>query len=137
MKKNRSALILSALPVEYQAVQSHLKNIKSDVHSKGTVYEYGEFEDDTGTVWNVSIAQVGQGNPRAALETERAIAHFKPAIVLFVGVAGSVFICFTFFVLQQVGLALGTGGYLPAWLAAWLPNLAFGVTGLVLAARVR
>ena len=56
---------------------------------------------------------------------------------LFVGVAGSVFICFTFFVLQQVGLALGTGGYLPAWLAAWLPNLAFGVTGLVLAARVR
>jgi lipopolysaccharide export system permease protein len=56
---------------------------------------------------------------------------------LFVGVAGSVFICFIFFVLQQIGLALGTGGYLPAWLAAWLPNLAFGVTGLLLTARVR
>ena len=56
---------------------------------------------------------------------------------LFVGVAGSVFICFTFFVLQQVGLALGTGGFLPAWLAAWLPNMAFGATGLLLAARVR
>jgi lipopolysaccharide export system permease protein len=56
---------------------------------------------------------------------------------LFVGVAGSIFICFTFFVLQQVGLALGTGGYLPAWLAAWLPNLAFGATGLLLIARVR
>jgi lipopolysaccharide export system permease protein len=56
---------------------------------------------------------------------------------LFVGVAGSVFICFTFFVLQQVGLALGTGGFLPAWLAAWLPNLAFGVTGLLLITRVR
>ena len=56
---------------------------------------------------------------------------------LFVGVAGSVFICFTFFVLQQVGLALGTGGYLPPWLAAWLPNMAFAVTGLLLTARVR
>jgi lipopolysaccharide export system permease protein len=56
---------------------------------------------------------------------------------LFVGVAGSIFICFTYFVIQQVGLALGSGGHLPAWLAAWLPNLFFGVTGLVLTARVR
>jgi lipopolysaccharide export system permease protein len=56
---------------------------------------------------------------------------------LFVGVAGSVFICFTFFVLQQVGLAMGTGGFFPAWLAAWLPNLAFGATGLLLTMRVR
>ena len=56
---------------------------------------------------------------------------------LFVGVAGSVFICFAFFVLQQVGLALGSGGFLPAWLAAWLPNLVFGMTGLYLIARVR
>jgi len=56
---------------------------------------------------------------------------------LFFGVAGSIFICFTFFVLQQVGLALGLGGRLPPWLAAWLPNLIFGATGLVLAARVR
>ena len=56
---------------------------------------------------------------------------------LFVGVAGSVFICFTFFVLQQVGLAMGQGDRLPAWLAAWLPNLIFAVTGLYLMARVR
>ena len=56
---------------------------------------------------------------------------------LFVGVAGSIFICFAFFVLQQVGLALGMGGHLPAWLAAWLPNLIFGATGLWLTARVR
>ena len=56
---------------------------------------------------------------------------------LFVGVAGSVFICFIFFVLQQVGLALGTGGYLPPWLAAWLPNMAFALTGLSLTMRVR
>jgi lipopolysaccharide export system permease protein len=56
---------------------------------------------------------------------------------LFFGVAGSIFICFTFFVLQQVSLALGSGGYLPAWLAAWLPNFIFGAAGLALMARVR
>ena len=36
----------------------------------------------------------------------------------FVGVASSVFICFGFFILLRFGLALGTGGYVPAWLGA-------------------
>lgn len=56
---------------------------------------------------------------------------------LFFGVAGSIFICFAFFVIQQVSLQLGSDGYLPAWLAAWLPNLIFGALGLALMARVR
>ncbi len=56
---------------------------------------------------------------------------------VFVGVAGSVLICFTFFVLQQLCLALGSGGYLPAWAAGWLPNAAFGTAGVWLTARVR
>jgi lipopolysaccharide export system permease protein len=56
---------------------------------------------------------------------------------LFFGVAGSIFICFAFFVIQQVSLALGSGGYLPAWLAAWLPNLIFSALGLMLMLRVR
>jgi lipopolysaccharide export system permease protein len=56
---------------------------------------------------------------------------------VFVGVAGSILICFSYFVLQQVGLALGTGGYVPPWLAAWFPNLFFGLLGLCLTALVR
>ena len=56
---------------------------------------------------------------------------------VFVGVAGSIFICFTFFVLQQLGLALGTGGYLPSWLAAWFPNLSFSAVGVWLTFAVR
>jgi lipopolysaccharide export system permease protein len=56
---------------------------------------------------------------------------------VFVGVASSILICFTFFVLQQVCLAFGSGGYLPPWLAAWSPNLSFGLVGLILTARVR
>lgn len=56
---------------------------------------------------------------------------------VFVGVASSIFICFGFFVLLQLGLALGAGGKLPAWLGAWLPNLVFGLAGLWLTARAR
>jgi LPS export ABC transporter permease LptG len=53
------------------------------------------------------------------------------------GVAGSIFICFTYFVILRLGLALGTGGYVPAWLGAWLPNLLFAATGAILTFRLR
>jgi len=56
---------------------------------------------------------------------------------VFVGVASSILICFIYFVLQQLGLALGSGGYAPPWLAAWFPNLAFGLVGLGLTAALR
>jgi len=53
----------------------------------------------------------------------------------FAGVASSVFICFAFFILLRFGLALGTGGYIPSWLAAWLPNGLFASVGLWLTLR--
>jgi lipopolysaccharide export system permease protein len=56
---------------------------------------------------------------------------------VFVGVAASIFICFAYIILMRVGLTLGTAGHLPAWLAAWLPNVVFGTTGIVLTSRVR
>jgi len=56
---------------------------------------------------------------------------------LFFGVAGSIFICFAYFVLQQVSLAFGMNGHLAPWLAAWLPNLAFAAAGSVLILRTR
>jgi lipopolysaccharide export system permease protein len=56
---------------------------------------------------------------------------------IFVGVAASIFIFFTFFVLQQVGLTFGETGWMPSWLGAWFPNLFFGVGGLFLMSRVR
>jgi len=56
---------------------------------------------------------------------------------LFFGVAGSIFICFSYFVVQKVSLAVGSGGHLPGWLAAWLPNIIFGTIGLGLMMRVR
>ena len=56
---------------------------------------------------------------------------------LFFGVAGSIFICLTYFLLQRVSLALGSSGTWPAWLAAWLPNLFFTLLGLILTSRIR
>jgi lipopolysaccharide export system permease protein len=56
---------------------------------------------------------------------------------VFVGVASSLVICVAFIVLSQFGLALGTGGFLASWLAAWLPNIAFGMGALWMIARVR
>jgi lipopolysaccharide export system permease protein len=56
---------------------------------------------------------------------------------VFVGVASSILICFTYYVLRQFSLAMGTGGYGPAALAAWLPNAAFGTAGFWLTLRAR
>ena len=56
---------------------------------------------------------------------------------VFVGVAGSIAISFVYFVLLKLGLAMGTGGYLSPWLAAWLPNISFGLAGFWMILRVR
>jgi lipopolysaccharide export system permease protein len=56
---------------------------------------------------------------------------------VFVGVASSILICFVYFVLLQLALALGTGGYVPPWIAAWSPNAFFGLGGVVMTWRVR
>jgi lipopolysaccharide export system permease protein len=52
-------------------------------------------------------------------------------------VASSIVICFIYFVLQQLGLALGTSGRVSPWLAAWFPNLSFGLVGLWMTTRIR
>jgi lipopolysaccharide export system permease protein len=56
---------------------------------------------------------------------------------VFFGVAGSIAICFAYLMLQQLALAFGVGGFLPGWLAGWLPNLAFGGLGVWLISRAR
>lgn len=53
-----------------------------------------------------------------------------------VGVANSIFISFVYFVLMKLGLALGTGGYVMPWLAAWAPNLFFACLGIWLLWRM-
>jgi lipopolysaccharide export system permease protein len=56
---------------------------------------------------------------------------------VFAGVAGSIIICFAYFALLEASQALGSSGSLPAWLAGWLPNIAFTMIAVWLINRVR
>ena len=85
--KSNSAVIFTALPVEYRSVAEHLSSLKEQTHRKGTVYERGHFSGSTG-LWDVAIVEIGMGNAGAALEAERAIRYFNPSVALFVGIAG-------------------------------------------------
>src|SRR6478609_11890215 len=81
------AVVLTALPIEYAAVRKRLKDIREEIH-KGTIYEVGRFGERSR--WDVAIVEVGAGNHAVAAEAERAIAHFTPSVVAFVGVAGGI-----------------------------------------------
>lgn len=86
-QEERRAIILTALPIEYQAVRAHLTDLHEEVHEQGTVYETGRFTSENGN-WAILLVEAGANNQRATLEAERAIQHFQPHVALFVGVAG-------------------------------------------------
>jgi nucleoside phosphorylase len=83
------AVILTAIPLEYQAVKKHLTQLEELTHPKGNVYEKGFFKGEYHE-WEIGIAEVGAGNNTCALQTERAINYFNPDVVLFVGIAGGI-----------------------------------------------
>ncbi len=95
------------------------------------------------------------GNNANKLKVERALKLAIPAtcfiIALFgaplaitgpragaaYGVAVSLATTIVFLMMVQVSRAVGAGGLLPPFVAAWIPNAVFGVTGLGLFARAR
>jgi nucleoside phosphorylase len=87
--RKATAVILTALPVEYLAVREHLTNVREETHHRGTVYEVGLFPRP-GADCPVAMVEIGAGNPGAAREAERAISFFNPKAILFVGVAGGI-----------------------------------------------
>ena len=70
------AVILTALRVEYEAVRSHLIDLREIEHKCGTIYEQGLFVSNFGN-WDVCIAEIGAGNDGAALEAQKAIEWFN------------------------------------------------------------
>lgn len=89
ISSRNQAVILTAIPEEYDAVRSHLTNLKEE-QCKGTIYEIGQFVTGSNNLWNIAIVEIGMHNPNAALEAERASGYFKPNVILFVGVAGGI-----------------------------------------------
>jgi len=82
-------LIITALGLEYKAVQYFLRDIHEEKHETGIIYKKGKYHTDKGQ-WDVLIVQGGVGNTNSALETEKAINHFKPDISFFIGIAGGI-----------------------------------------------
>lgn len=85
----RSAVVLTVLAEEYQAVRAHIRDLRERVDSRGTIYEIGLF-DTTNGPWQIALARIGIGNVAAASATERAVFEFKPAVLLMIGIAGGV-----------------------------------------------
>ena len=85
----RRALVVTALPVEYHAVRAHLSDVGEFVTPLGMVGERGTF-GESGAPWSVGIIQIGMGNERAAVETDRALTALDPEVVVFTGVAGGI-----------------------------------------------
>ncbi len=80
-----TVVILTALPLEYDAVRAHLTDVETLVHPSGTHADVGRLP---GTPWSVALARVEAGNATAAALTERVISWFSPAALFLVGVAG-------------------------------------------------
>ena len=83
------AVILTTIPVEYNAVRTHLTDLREEMHPQGTIYERGKFTAN-GKTWEVGIVEVSAGNSTADVEAERAVAYFDPQVIFFVGVAGGI-----------------------------------------------
>lgn len=83
----RTAVVLTALPLETAAVLEHLADVKEETTRK-TVYSVGTFAGSSD--WRVAVLTAGMGNPGAAVELDRAIAAYNPDCVLLVGVGGGV-----------------------------------------------
>lgn len=83
-KPNKTtAVIVTALPVEFDAVKHLLGNGTTEVGDQGMRYLVAARARA-----NVVLFATGPGNVNAAIEVERAISRYNPRYLFFVGVAG-------------------------------------------------
>lgn len=82
-----TAVVFTALGVEYEAVREHLAGPVRQVEERGTLYELGRLPGARGS-WRVALAQTGPGSTTAGVQLERAVTVFAPEVALFLGVAG-------------------------------------------------
>ncbi len=83
------AVILTAIAVEYKAVEEYLDDIQEDKAEDGTIYGEGLFCSD-GQEWTVVVREIGEGNTRAAHEVTMAYNRYHPDVMLFCGIAGGI-----------------------------------------------
>jgi len=83
------AVILTAIPVEYQAIKAHLTNIEEDVSDDGTIFEKGELQWD-GQGWIVVIRETEAGNVNATHAVHITWEKYRPDVMIFCGIAGGI-----------------------------------------------
>ena len=86
---NVKVLILTPLPLEYDAVVKHLTGARNATIQDAAAYEMGTFIGKHHR-YSVAVREPGMKNVDMALATEKAIQYFKPQIVLLIGIAGGV-----------------------------------------------
>jgi nucleoside phosphorylase len=79
------AVVLTPIRVEFHAVREHLLDFQELDRVKGTIFYGGRLSRGP---WQVVLARPGPGNITAAALAERAISHFRPELVMLVGIAG-------------------------------------------------
>ncbi|MET8975468.1 hypothetical protein ABZX85_07575 [Streptomyces sp. NPDC004539] len=81
-----TVVVLTASDVEFDAVERLLAGDRDSVTRDGmeTRYRLGWVD---GTPWRVALAEIGEGNGRAAVVVTQAVQRFRPRLVMFVGVA--------------------------------------------------
>lgn len=80
-------VVLTALPLELEAVRALVVDPETVVTPAGSRFVAGTVPGN-GTFWRVHVGEIGMGNAAAAAETAAAVAHLRPRLVVFVGVAG-------------------------------------------------
>ena len=68
------AVILTALPVEYLAVRTHLQALREEVYAQGTIYERGTFSA-AGQEWKVGIVGTAAGE-KVIASTQSEVFQF-------------------------------------------------------------
>lgn len=81
-----TAVILTAIPDEIDAVLNHLSNVREVCHGS-LIFDVGEFAGNSAT-WRVAVAECGPGNVPVTLFVSSAVERFAPDVLFFVGIAG-------------------------------------------------
>ncbi|MGH8880338.1 MAG: tetratricopeptide repeat protein, partial [Stackebrandtia sp.] len=82
-----TVILCTAMDVEYQAVRELFHGPTTQDYERGTRYEIGR-HSGCGGEWTTVLVLIERDNTPAAVQVERAIAKFRPQLVLLVGVAG-------------------------------------------------
>ncbi len=81
-------LLLTPIETEYNIVRQYLSDLQP-FQIGGAHYETGTFQGKHHH-YKVAIRQTGSRNTAIALETQKAIQHFRPSIIVCMGIAGGV-----------------------------------------------